>query len=365
MKTVLQSLILLIALSSCSKEDNLNGITPDHEEDIDYNRSEKGMINYTGRISMTEGPHDLLVQGNSLFAVRDHRIFKFSISNPAIPALQREYLHADQTAKFGKLYHTDSKLWIPCQSDGSLYELNDALSLVKTHDLQVNSFKPNTVLKDMEGNYWIGGSNGSRGVLAKYKLEANTLNLIAHWVASNNDSNIESMIEKDGYIVVSVAKGDLYSFSKSNLQEGIKQSITFTSEAGHEKWGHSLLKVGNNAFWANWGAGFATLDMTATTNMRVTHVLSNSKLKSQFADSEGTNVYDVAYNATKDLLCVANGWSGILLIKPGSSEKVIDFIDPTYFQNRCIETAGDYIYTGNISGGINGDLKGLMIFKIN
>ena len=53
------------------------------------------------------------------------------------------------------------------------------------------------------------------------------------------------------------------------------------------------------------------------------------------------------------------------MVKPGKPTEVVDFIDPEYFQNRCIETMGDYIYTGNISGGMSGDLKGIKVFKIN
>ena len=79
--------------------------------------------------------------------------------------------------------------------------------------------------------------------------------------------------------------------------------------------------------------------------------------------TEGTDVYDVAYNEKRDLLCVANGWSGVLLIKPGLADVVQDYMDPQYFQNYSIATTGDYFYTGNVSGGINNNLKGIAVFK--
>lgn len=330
------------------------------------NKSAKGRISHVGNVQMEDGPHDLLVQGTSLYAVRDHRIFQFQIQDPSKPQLKQQYTLGSGAARFGKLYHAGNSLFVPAQTDGHLYELKDTdLSLVKTHELGIASFKPYVALRDSDGNFWVGGSNGSRGILAKYAYANQTLSLTAHWVAPGNDSNIESMIEKDGYLIVSIPKGDLYSFKRSDVASGPADAITYEHEAGHEKWGHTLLRHGDKAFWANWGAGFATVDLTNPSKLAIDAVISNSTFKSQFANAEGTNVYDVAYNAKNDLLCIANGWSGVLLVKPGAPNQVLDFIDPQYFQNRCVETAGDYIYTGNISGGMSGDLKGIKVFKIN
>jgi len=137
-----------------------------------------------------------------------------------------------------------------------------------------------------------------------------------------------------------------------------------SSESGHDKWGHSIRCIGSVAYWATWGAGFASVNVMNPGNMNTNEILTNSSFKAQFPDAEGTNVYDVVYNSQKNVLCIANGWSGVLLVRPNASSQVIDYIDPQYFQNRCIESAGDYIYTGNISGGMSGDLKGLIVFKI-
>lgn len=351
---------------SCS--DERENLKPDHGGQPSppaENRSEKGKITFTGSVQLEEGPQDLLIHSTSLFAVRDHRIFRFQLSNPAKPVLQGEYSLGSGAARFGKLYHTGTHLYVPCQTDGKLYELDNDLVLVKAHDLGIASFKPNVALQDSEGNFWVGGSNGSRGILAKYRHTNNALTLSAHWIAPGNDSNIESVVEKDGHLIVSIPKGDLYAFSKADVATGPVDAVTYQHEAGHEKWGHTVIRHGNKVFWANWGAGLATVDISDPTDMIVGAVITNSNFKSQFANAEGTNVYDVAYNAQHDFLCIANGWSGVLLVKPGKPTEVVDFIDPEYFQNRCIETMGDYIYTGNISGGMSGDLKGIKVFKIN
>lgn len=364
MKHLIYILTIGFLVFSCSSEsdelfeDMTNPNSPIDNENI----SEKGYLEFTGSIQMTDGPTDLLIEGNHLYAVRDNKIFQFSLSNPAIPQKTNEFSLSNSNHKFGKLSTANGNIYSVGQEDGFVYEFNSQLNLINKYDLAFNTFKPTVLHKDDQGVFWLGGSNGSNGIIAQYKLMNGQLTLINYNLISETESNVESIIEQNGHIITSIANGKLLSFKKDNLQQ--VAHFTYQHEEGHEKWGHTIIKHNNKAYWANWGAGFATVDISNPTYFTMTELLSNSGFKAQFPHAEGTNVYDVAYNAEKNLLCVANGWSGVLLIRPNSPGIVYDFIDPQYFQNRSIETKGNYIYTGNISGGMSGNMKGIKIFKI-
>lgn len=323
--------------------------------------SAKGKIAYVGQVEMEEGPHNLIVADAHLYAKRDNFIYQLSLSNPRRPSIARTYT---SSSAIGNIYVKGSRLYAPLNGENAILELDLNLNLIKKHELEVAGFKPHSIWIDVEGNMWIGGSDGSNGILAKHSFTAGSLSLLEQWRAAYMNSNIESIAEKGSHILVSIPKGDILSFNKSSFSSGPVQTLTFTHEAGHEKWGRTILTLGNTAYWANWGAGMATVNIANPAAMEITKILSNSKFKSQFADAEGTNVYDIAHNTTHNLLCIANGWSGVLLINPAQPDQVVDFIDLQYFQNRCIATIGNYIYTGNISGGMSGDLKGIQIFEI-
>jgi hypothetical protein len=325
--------------------------------------SEKGYLEYMGGIQMEDGPTDLLVLANNLYAVRDNKIFQYSLSTPSRPSLKFTFQTENSTDKLGKLMASNGNIYATSKQENYLYELSDNLVIINQYNLKLDFFKPNIAFKDSQGIYWVGGSNGSYGILAKYKLVNGEFTLINYMAITQNEGNIESMTEANNYILASLANGNLVSIAKSTL--AIESIATYQNEPGHEKWGHTLLSLNNKAYWANWGAGFATVDISTPTSLSIESVITNSAFQSEFPNAEGTNVYDVAYNAEKNLLCVANGWSGVLLIRPNSAGKVLDYIDPEYFQNRSVETKGNYIYTGNISGGMSGDLKGIQVFKIN
>lgn len=369
LQTAMRNIILLLGLFtlliSCQKEDDIDDPNNNNNNTPDSSAfSTKDSFKLIGGISMTDGPHNLLIIGDNLYAQRDYSIFRFLITNPANPVLQQTYVHS-QNKSFGKMYSYNNTLYA-CNSDEvAIYVFGADLSVQAKYSINQTNFKPATMLIDSDGKYWIGGSNGSNGILLKCVLSSGTLNVQASWQATNTQSLITYIAEKDNHILASIANGDFLTFPKSNLSGGYVANTSFTNEPGHEKWGKTFTTLNNNAYWANWGAGLATVNVTNPANATVTKVLSNSMFRNQFGDAEGTDVYDVAYNSNHNVLCVANGWSGVFTVSPTDPEKVVDYIDPKYFQNACIATKGDYIYTGNISGGISGDLKGLKVFKFN
>lgn len=354
----------ILLLLSCNKEvDPTKPITEGIMDDPN-SISVNGKIKLTGSLSMEEGPQQLIVSGNNLYAKRDYSLFKLSLANEANPLLTHSYVHP-QTKKFGKLYAKGNSIYAPNQDDGKIYVFNENLSLQNSYTVNIANFKPNTLLIDQNNVYWVGGSNGTNGILAKCTLNGTALTVESQWQASYNESMMESLVEKGNYIIASIPKGDVLSFSKSNVENGPVYNTTFTNDPGHEKWGRTIIELSGKVYWANWGAGLATVDVSDPSTLTVTNILSNSKFKSQYPNAEGTNVYDVVYNSNKQLLCIANGWSGVVIVSPNAPETVVDYIDPQYFQNMCIATKGDYIYTGNISGGMSGDLKGIKVFKLN
>lgn len=365
MKKILPLALSIFSFFACSPTQvNPEPNDPNDPKNNTTQSSEKGRMEWIASIEMEEGPHDLYIFDNKLYASRDQKLFLFNLSQPQKPVLIKEYNAGSSSFTFGELFAFESKIYVPNSGDGSLYEFSKDLNFQQKYDLGISSFKPATVLIDGEKNIWVGGSNGSNGLLAKYNKTGSTLTLAAQYTLDFSGSSISSIIEQGSYIIISVKSGDLLSFSKDNISSGPVKKITYEDEAGHSKWGFTLIKKDNSAFWANWGAGFAAADISDPASLSFSKILTDSKFKSQFPNSGGTSAYDVVYNSKYDYLCVANGWAGIFLVKPNNVEQVLDYIDIEYFQNRSIATQGDYIYSGNISGGITGDLKGIKIYQI-
>lgn len=361
MKNWIFFILVCATFSSCKKDElaldeNTNG-------SVNAESSANGKIKLIGSVSMTEGPQQLLLMNSTLFARRDYTIFKYSLTNESSPSFQSSYVHP-QASNFGNLYASGSNLYAPNKDDGKIYVFGQSLNLVQTYTVGMSNFKANSLLIESDGTWWIGGSNGSNGILVQCEVDGTTLTILNSWQATYNESMMESLVVKGNYLYASIPKGDVLTFLKSDVVSGPVQVTTFTNEAGHEKWGRTIIERNNKLYWANWGAGLATIDISSPGTPSVSNVLANSTFKNQFPNSEGTNVYDVVYNASKDVLCVANGWSGVFLVSPNTPNVVVDYIDPQYFQNSCIATKGDYVYTGNISGGMSGDLKGIKVFKL-
>lgn len=267
--------------------------------------------------------------------------------------------------RFASLFGHNGDIFAVSSSNGHVHIFDgNNLTLKSTIPNTPSYFKGIHVIVDSDGNMWIGGSDGSKGMIAKYSFDGSAITLLDSWMETSSNSAISWMVEKDGYILASNAAGKFYTFSKSDVAAGPVATVTYDEEPGHEKWGKSICVVDDQAFWANWGAGLASVNVANPGSASLNTVITNSMFKTQMAGSEGTNVYDVVYNANKNVLCVANGWSGLFIVSPSNPSQVIDVIDPQYFQNYSVETYGDYVYTGNISGGMSGDLKGLKIFKL-
>ncbi len=361
MKKLLLFSFALSIFAACDKP--TDPIVNDPPKEEDRVLSVNGKMEYIDQVEMADGPHQLLINNGILYAKRDHQIFSYSLNNAAKPVLQKTYKQ-ESNKSFGKMFWKGNSLYACNAGDGAIYVFDASLNLQKKYTVSLSSFKPNVVFIDASNNYWIGGSNGANGILAKAVLNGTTLNVTDSWQDTYTQSNIEWIAEKDNTILASAANGNFLSFFKADLASGPVQSTTFDNEAGHEKWGKSFYLKGDKAYWGNWGAGLATLNVSNATSPVITNILSHSLFKNQYPNAEGTDVYDVTYNSQKDVLCVANGWSGVLLLSPNSSDQVMDYIDPQYFQNMCIATSGPYIYTGNISGGMSGKLKGIMVFKL-
>lgn len=358
LKTLLV-LSLCALMTACDKENDVNG--PGGSGGSGTVTSANGKIQHVGKLSMADGPHDLLVVGSNLFAKRDNKLFKASLSNPKSPNLVAEHTNSNN---LGKILSHNNKIYIPNTNGGKLLEFDENLNLLNTYSVDGNIFNPTTVYIDANNKVWMGGSNGSQGMIHQYSFSGSNLVKDQEWIANFTNSSVESIIEKSNHIIVSIPRGDVLAFNMSDISAGPVSETTFANEPGHEKWGYTLLPIGNTAFWANWGAGLATVDISSPTSLSVSSIISNSAFINQFPGSEGTNVYDVAYNSSKNYVCAANGWSGVFIVSPSNPTTIVDYIDPEYFQNRCIETYQNYIYTGNISGGMSGDLKGIMVFEI-
>lgn len=368
MKRIMSSIILLTLLLtvSCKKDkpqpQPQNPNDPNNPNEPFLPSSVKEQFVFLGTLPMQEGPHQLLIANDYLYALRDNKIFLFSIDNPGIPELLVTY-EQENNKNFGKMFLYQNDIWVPNLENRKIYVFDAALNLKKTYNTDMSYFNPNVMI--IEGNnYWIGGSDSTHGILARCTLNGNTLKKVESWESSLEQTFIESLGIKGNYIFTSLRKGDLLSFSKSNLAAGPKSTLTYDNEQGYEKSGRTILMKENQVFWVNGGAGFANVNAANPENMILSSVLTNSMIRSQIKQAtEGTDVYDVAYNEKRDLLCVANGWSGVLLIKPGLADVVQDYMDPQYFQNYSIATTGDYFYIGNVSGGINNNLKGIAVFK--
>ncbi|HMU99026.1 MAG TPA: hypothetical protein PLJ37_05025 [Chitinophagales bacterium] len=360
MKNLMILFAVFILFFSCTKEEKSQKTKePDPKKD---QQSVNGKIDFVGSIALSEGPHQLLIDDNNLYAKRDNQIFLFSLNNPQVPQQQNKYTQT-YNKNFGKMTFHNDKLYVCNIDEKAVYVFDEDLNFEVKYTFSSSNLKPNILLIDDDNNFWVGGSNGANGIVAKCTLSANILNIDKEWQHTSAQSNFEWLEEEDGYILATNALGEFITFKQSNFPS-TATTITYTNESGHEKWGKSFVTVNDYAYWANWGAGIATVDISNPFLISVTKIISNSSFKNQFASAEGTNAYDVAYNEKHDYICVANGWSGVLLVKPNQSDKVDDFLDPQYFQNMSIATKEDYIYTGNISGGMSGDLKGIKIFKL-
>lgn len=328
--------------------------------------STNGKIGLINSVPMIDGPHHILIvpEANALFAARDNNIFRFSLANPALPTLEKTYV--GPTVKFTHILKFHRHLIVPCGTDKHLYMFDQAdLSLTAKLKVTPEYFQPSVSTLDSEGFLWLGGSNGASTVVGKYTFDGAKLTLVSQWTGNTRNGGVASIVQCGAQILASINGGDILSFSRAALERGPVSVTTFDAEGGHEKWGKTLTinEATGVAFWANWGAGFSAVDVSDPAKPRVVGVLSNSVCKPQ-NNNDGTNCYDVAYNPHHKLALVANGWSGVLLINPETPTVLADFIKVKNNQNYSIATYGDYVYVGNISGGMSGKEKGIKVYRL-
>jgi len=357
-------MILLFGISlffSCQTEDI-------NEVNNNDNTIEK-IFDIVGQYEMNDGPHDLAVKGNYVFACRDDKIYVVDFSDKNNPKLVKTIDDLEQTNIFETLLIEGNVLYAGCTSSSGVYVIditNITSPIIVNKYIQTvystNKLKPLQLFYN-NGVLWATGSNGLNCMLVKYNVSNLTLTLDKYWVSTETGNIGGGVWANSTHVFVSTAKGKIHSLDVNDISKGLVGTYTFSAEAGHEHWGKSIVGDGNKLFWADWGAGVITVNITNPATMTADALITHSSYKSQFPDAEGTNAYDLALNKTTGKLYVANGWSGLLQINLNNLGKVENYVDYKDHQYFCIALADKYALLGNISGGIDGK-KGIKIIKI-
>jgi len=364
MKKFLLLIIGLLILFACNPpDDNINNPPDDDTVTVE-------IFDIVGQFDMNDGPHALAVKGDYVFACRDDKIFVVDISNVATPELVTTIDDLTKSNIFETLLIVDNTLYAGCTSSSGVYIIditNPASPSITGKSIdEIYEGKKISPLKLFYDNniLWAAGSNGLNAMLVKYNVQTDgTLTFDKYW-SSTQTSNIAGGVwANSSNVFISTADGYVYSFNSSDISTGPIGSFTFEAESGHSHWGKTIIGLNNQLFWADWGAGFITIDISDPANLTAANLITNSAYKAQFPDAEGTNVYDFVLDNSTGKLYVANGWSGLLKIDINSTDKVEDYVD--YFEQQyfCITKSNENVLVGNISGGTSGT-KGIKIIKV-
>ena len=363
MKRMVYPLILLLILMSCETEDN-----DTNNENTEENTTE--LFDIVGYLELTDGPHDLAIKGSILYACRNDQVQIIDISDVTNPVLKTPYNDLENLNIFETMLISGNTLFLGCTQSSGIYALDITEPLDpsitgkfvdpiygSTYFKPFKFFKANSIL-------WATGSNGSNAMLVKFNIDnLNAITIDDYWT-SNQTGNVGGGIwANSSNVFISTANGYIYSFNANDISSGPIDEYTFSNEAGHEHWGRKLEGAGNTLYWADWGAGFVTIDITDPGNLKATALITNSSFKSQYAETEGTDVYDFAFNLTKTSIFVANGWSGLFLVNTSNPSVVNDYVDYPENQYYCIEYYNNYVIVGDIVAGIS-DMKGIKIIKV-
>lgn len=361
MKQFLFLIFSFLAIVACTKTEVIE------EEDPDVTEFE--IFDIVGQYNMNDGPHDLAIKGNYVFACRDDKIFVVDITDVTKPVLVKTIDDLENANIFESLLIEGNTLYAGCTSAGGVYVFDITNPVLPTiaNKYVADIYSGNKIrpLKLFYTNniLWAAGSNGTYTMLVKYTTSGNTLTAASYWVSNQSGNGAGGVWANANNVFISTAKGYVYSFNASDITAGPLDSYTFSAEAGHEHWGKTLIGNGNKLYWADWGAGFITINITNPADLSADALITHSSYKTQHVDAEGTNVYDFVINTTTNKIFVANGWSGLLQIDMNSTDKVEKYIDYKDHQYYCIEQFGKYVVVGNISGGTS-DYKGLKIIKV-
>ena len=320
-----------------------------------------------GKPELTSGPRDMAVSGDYIFVCLNDKIDIIDISNVNSPAMVATFDDLEAGNDFEALFIDGNILYAGCSQTSGVYAIdvsNPNSVFVSAKNIE-NVFSGNK-LKALDlfadGDIlWATGSNGTSGMLVKYNSV--TLEVIDYYLLTGSGNAGEGVWANSSYVFISTIDGHIYSFDKNNISQGFTGEYTFTNEPGHEHWGRSITGNGNNLYWADWGAGFITLDISDPKNMTAKAMITNSSFKNDFHDAEGTDVYDLLIHKKNGKIYLANGWSGIVEIDPSNSGHVASFKDYKENQYYCIEQYKNYVIVSDIVEGTS-DMKGIKIIKV-
>ncbi|TNE54493.1 MAG: hypothetical protein EP338_06665 [Bacteroidetes bacterium] len=364
MKKLIWPLCLGLLIASCKKEENNN----DNNQDPGGSGT-PAVFDVVGQLSFSDGPHDIAIKDHVLFACRGDNIQIVNISNPSSPTLIGTLEYPQTTNNFEALYLDGNTLYIGCSAVSGIYAMDvtdpeapTALAQY-TDDIFAGTKLKTYSIFAQNGQVWAAGSNGQGSMLVRFDLQSGNLILKNFWEGGGTGNAVEGIWGNSTHIYLSTADGHVLSFDQANFTSGPLDDFTFQAEAGHEHWGRTLVGKGNSLYWADWGAGFVTLDISNPSSLVATTTLSNSVYIGQHPDAEGTNVYDVALDDASGKIYLANGWSGLLELNqstPGQVNNYVDYKDNQYY---CLKVSGDYAYVGDIAAGTT-DIKGIKVIKI-
>ncbi len=349
-------LSLFIFLYSCDKETE-KPEKPDKDKNFEI----------VGGLEMTSGPHDLAVKGSNVFACRDDKIYIIDISDVKSPVQAAVFDDLEAGNNFEALYLSGNTLYAGCKQTSGVYAINvsnptsPSISAKNLGEIYAgNKLKAFDVFAE-GSTLWAAGSNGNSGLLVKFKTS--DLSVVDYYQLSGKGNAGEGVWTNSTHVFMSTVNGHIYAFNKSDISAGYVGDYTFTAEPGHEHWGRSIVGKGNQLYWADWGAGFITVNISDPKNLKADALITHSSYKKNHPKAEGTNVYDVLIHKKNGKIYAANGWSGLLEIDPKTPGKVANFVDYKENQYYCIEQYDDYVILGDIAGGIS-DYKGIKIIKV-
>ncbi len=316
-----------------------------------------------GSLEMSSGPHDLAVKDNYLFACINDKIDVIDISDVSKPVKISTFDDLFEGNNFQSLYRQGNVLYAGCTQAAGVYalDISNPKSVEILHKnlnkIDGNKVKAYDLFVD-DKFLWVSGN----GMIVKY--DKNTLQALGHYTLSGSGNTGEGVWANATNVFMSTINGHVYSFDKNNLSKGIIGDFTFTNQPGHKHWGRSVVGKDNLLYWADWGAGFVTLDISNPEKLKPVAIITQSSFKQDFPDAEGTNVYDVLIHNKNGKIYLANGWSGIVEIDPADTGHVTSFKDYKYKQYYCIEQYDKYVILSDIVGGRNNEMKGIDIIKI-
>jgi hypothetical protein len=323
-----------------------------------------------GVLEMNYGPHAITVKGDYAYAARDNIISIISLSDPSNPSVISTFTDTEEGNTFETMFLSGDKLIVGCTGSSSVYVFD--VSQPTTPDLLSKFNEPvyeQTRLKPLSLFYhnatlWAGGSDGQSGMLVKFSETNGTLNLENYYRLGGTGNGIQGVWANSDNVFISTADGMVHAFNSDNIAAGELDSYTFGNEAGHEHWGRTLTGKSNMLYWADWGAGFVSLDISDPSNISSEAIITHSVFTGQYPEAEGTNVYDVLIHNTSGKIYLANGWSGLVEIDPANPGQVLNYVDYKDNNYYCIAQYKNYLLLGDIAAGTT-DVAGIKIFSLN